>query len=101
MLPQTEIVFYTSQVDTAINFLVAPQWPCDQNLKSLNDEHQSVEKDHTILAERPKRAPRERAGTLRSREKERQNSLERTGTLRSREMHQNSLICHIYEVYIL
>ena len=49
MLPQTEIIFYTSQFETVISFLVAPQWPGDQNLKSLNDEHQSEEKDHTIL----------------------------------------------------
>ena len=49
MLPQTKIFFYTSQFEIAIAFLIAPQWPCDRNLKSLNDELQSEEKDHTIL----------------------------------------------------
>ena len=44
----------------------------------------TMEELECMLAERPKRAPRERARTQ-SRKRERQNSLERTGTLRSRE----------------
>ena len=44
----------------------------------------TMEKLECTLAERPKRAPRERARTQ-SRKRERQNSLERTGTLQSRE----------------